>query len=810
MDLPPSSYHDSLEELWDEEEDPEEIETVMKVVPSVYHQYLDVFSKVKAEKLPPHHACDHHIELEGLYLQKNKYPVPPINQLLTVFNGSSIFSKIDLRGAYNLLRIKEADEHLTCFRTKYGSFEPLVMPFGLTNAPTPFQNLEEHVTHVSTVLSRLGANNLFAQASKRLFHVSSVEYLGYVVSSEGLKMDQEKVQQILNWPPPRNLKALKSFLGFDNFYRRFIKNYSKKSSSLTSFLKKDSSFPLNEEALSQFHQLKEAFTTAPILLYPPFHKLIPAELNYEIHDKELLGIVWALKRWRAFLLSLSSPFEVLTDHSSLQYFMSSKVLTRRQACWAEFLSEFHFSITYRPGRLATLPDALSRWDDVYPERGEDFISKNPMNLQQIIKQDEVQPSKFFAVKVEYFSNLIDSIQKKLWQDPQYRSILEDLGKGKSVQDYSLDSSSQLLLFKDQVVVPNDSTIQLSILQKRHDSPLAGHPGQEKTLKLVKRDFHWSGMTQFIKDYVSSCQQCSRNKNIHHKKFGFLKPLPIPNGPWICLSMDFITQLPLSNSFDSILVIVDRFSKMAVFIPTMSSITSLDLAHLFIKNIFSKHGLLLSIVSDRGSLFVSSFWTNLFHITQDTPAVKLSTKIQSVQQDVKRELEAAINRYKRYSDKGRASPPVCNPGDMVWLSSKNIKSKGPTKKLSERWLGPFPILKKISSHAYHLKLPPQWKSIHPVFHISLLEPVKTSAIPNWHQEPPPPIIIEEEEEWEVSQILDSKLKRGKLWYLVEWKGFSQDPERSTWEPAENLKNCPELVKDFHSLYPDKPGPNSSKA
>ncbi|MBW0583666.1 hypothetical protein O181_123381 [Austropuccinia psidii MF-1] len=93
---------------------------------------------------------------------------------------------------------------------------------------------------------------------------------------------------------------------------------------------------------------------------------------------------------------------------------------------------------------------------------------------------------------------------------------------------------------------------------------------------------------------------------------------------------------------------------------------------------------------------------------------------------------------------------------------------------------------------------------------LLEPVKTSTIPNRHQEPPPPIIIEEEEEWEVSQILDSKLKRGKLWYLVEWKGFSQDSERSTWEPTENLKNCPELVKDFHSLYPDKPGPNSSRA
>ncbi|MBW0558125.1 hypothetical protein O181_097840 [Austropuccinia psidii MF-1] len=273
-----------------------------------------------------------------------------MNQLLNVFNCSSIFSKIDLSGAYNPLRIKEGDEHLTCFRAKYGIYEYFVMPFGLTNAPASFQNIvndifhnlldvyvvvyldnlmvfskseEEHVSHVSTFLSRLRANNLFAKASKSLFHVSSVEWLGYVVSSEGLKIDQAKVQRILNWPPPRNLEALQSFLGFANFYRRFIRNYSKKISSLTNFLKKDSHFPLNEGALSQFHQLKEAFTTAPILSHfnpslPTIlethasdyalgailsqvsdsgkhpiafnrRKPIPAELNYEIHDKNSLA-----------------------------------------------------------------------------------------------------------------------------------------------------------------------------------------------------------------------------------------------------------------------------------------------------------------------------------------------------------------------------------------------------------------------------------------------------------------------------------------------------------------------------------------
>ncbi|MBW0551326.1 hypothetical protein O181_091041 [Austropuccinia psidii MF-1] len=305
------------------------------------------------------------------------------------------------------------------------------MPFGLTNAPASFQNLvndifsdfldvfvvvylddimvfssseEEHVKHVTSVLQRLKENNLFAKASKPqdgFFKDSANPQLASAEKNQG--------SSLFSW--------------LFQFYCRFIKNYSKKITSLTSLLKKDSPFIFNEEALSQFQVLKEAFTTSPILSHfnpslPTIvetdasdyalgavlsqvndsgkhpiafdsHKRLPAELNYEIHDKELLGIVWSLKSWRAFLLSLSNSFEVLTDHSSLQYFMSSKVLTCHQARWAEFLSEFHFTITYRPGRLATLPDALSRWDNVYPERGVDFISKNPQNFHQVIKQDGI-------------------------------------------------------------------------------------------------------------------------------------------------------------------------------------------------------------------------------------------------------------------------------------------------------------------------------------------------------------------------------------------------------------------------------------
>ncbi|MBW0467213.1 hypothetical protein O181_006928 [Austropuccinia psidii MF-1] len=199
-------------------------------------------------------------------------------------------------------------------------------------------------------------------------------------------------------------------------------------------------------------------------------------------------------------------------------------------------------------------------------------------------------------------------------------------------------------------------------------------------------------------------------------------------------------------------------------------------------------------SDHSSTKKSQFFTfngrdphfDSAHITQDTPAGKLSTKIQSLQKNFKRELEVTINTFKRYSDKSRESPPVFNPGEMMVGSFSNLEE---------------------SQQSF---LPSQWKSIHSVFHISLFEPVKTSKIPNWNHKPPAQIIIEEEEEWEVSQILDFKIKRGKLWYLVEWKGFTQYPEKSIWEPTKDLSNCPELIKDFHSLYPDKPGPNYSRA
>ncbi|MBW0534078.1 hypothetical protein O181_073793 [Austropuccinia psidii MF-1] len=222
-----------------------------------------------------------------------------MKQLLGIFRSSNIFSKIDLCGAYNLLRIKEGHEHLAAFRAKYGSYEYLVNTFGLTNDSASFQNLvnyifsnfldifvvvylddimvfssseEEYVKHVASVLQRSRDNNLFAKSSKCVFHASSVEYLAYVI--DGLKMDYSKAQQILNWPQPKKRKALQSFLGFANFYHCFIHNFSKDINSLASLLRKNSPLIFNEEALSQFQILKQSFTPAPIIFH--FNPSLPA------------------------------------------------------------------------------------------------------------------------------------------------------------------------------------------------------------------------------------------------------------------------------------------------------------------------------------------------------------------------------------------------------------------------------------------------------------------------------------------------------------------------------------------------------
>lgn len=382
--------------------------------------------------------------------RKNRNAPPAIKETLARMAKVQMMSLVDVIAAFNTVRVADGDEEKTAFLTRYGLYEYLVMPFGLCNAPGTFQTFinetlrddldrictaylddvliysdcaEDHETHVLQVLRKLKAAGLYLDATKCKFKVTRVKYLGLILTTDGIEMDPEKVSTVLAWQLPRSVKDVQSFLGFANFYRRFIKGFSYIAKPLTALTGDGGTkaFPLTRDGpeARSFQTLKDAFKVAGVLThFDPdretwletdasdfvtaailsqmvdgilrpvaflSHKMSPAECNYEIYDKELLAIVKAFEEWRFELSGTDDPIQVLSDHQALQTFMTTKRLNRRQARWAEFLSEFNFRIKYRPGKQGTKPDALTRRPGDLPEGEHDVRHQ----MQVLIKPDQV-------------------------------------------------------------------------------------------------------------------------------------------------------------------------------------------------------------------------------------------------------------------------------------------------------------------------------------------------------------------------------------------------------------------------------------
>ena len=886
---------------------------------------------------------------------RNRYALPLISSLLERLSGAKFFTKLDLRGAYNLVRIRPGDEWKTAFRTRYGHFEYTVMPFGLTNAPTVFQHMandifrdfldifiivylddiliysktqEEHDIHVRQALERLREYGLYAKLEKCSFDQRQVEFLGYVVSSNGISMDRAKVQTVLDWQTPLSVRDVQCFLGFANFYRKFIKDYSKIVLPLTELTQKNRPFVWSTNANSAFEGLKQAFTSAPILrhvdpkkrfileadasdfalgsvlsqigddgqLHPvAFHsrKFEAAEINYEIHDKELLAIVDSFQQWRHFLEGSSQQILVYNDHKNLQYFQSARVLSRRQARWAQFLTHFDFIILYRPGMQQGKADALSRRSYMELQPGEAAFENQK---QILLGPDRLRLMAFHAIDTPEDSSLLDSIREHLGTDEFAQDILNHIIPDRAScsqsqnprQDYNQFSWHDGLLFRQNLLYVPDGPSRLRVLQQCHDTPMAGHFGIHKTFALISRRYWWPRLRHFVTDYVRSCDTCCRSKKPRHHPYGLLQPMPIPESPWKSISLDFITDLPPSKGFDSILTVVDRFTKMAHFIPCTKAITSQETAELLMREVFRHHGLPDDIISDRGPQFISKFWRHMFKLLHTS--CKLSsgyhpetngqsertnqtieqylrcfvnyqqddwvdllhsaefaynnsehsstgyspffanigyhprwtmlehpelptnpaaedrlTRLQEIQDILSYHLRDAQNTQKKVADRHRRdSSTTFQVGDRVWLLQGSIKTTRPCCKLDYQRFGPYMISGKINDVTFRLDLPPHMH-LHPVFHVSLLEPYTTSSIPGRLTSPPPPVEVSDGTEYEVAAILDSKIVRNKLYYLVDWLGYT--PNDRTWEPAENLDNASDMVAAFHNKYPHKPSPQS---
>jgi len=286
-------------------------------------------------------------------------------------------------------------------------------------------NMSKHHRHVKEVLKRLCKAGLYAKAEKCKFHSESVEYLGYILSPSGLTMSDNKIKIIQDWPEPKKVKDIQSFLGFANFYCQFIFNYLDIVIPLTRLTQKDIPWKFDSSCQDAFNSLKKAFTSAPILTHwipdaqlivetdasdyaltailsivnednevylVAFHSrtFTAVELNYDTHDKELLAIFEAFKIWRHYLEGPAYPIDVVTDHKNIEYFSTTKVLTQRQARWSKYLSQFNLVIRFHPGHLGTKPDALIRRWDIYPKGGNtDYATVNSHNFKPIFTQEQL-------------------------------------------------------------------------------------------------------------------------------------------------------------------------------------------------------------------------------------------------------------------------------------------------------------------------------------------------------------------------------------------------------------------------------------
>ncbi|KAI1005125.1 hypothetical protein K3495_g3086 [Podosphaera aphanis] len=480
---------------------------------------------------------------------KDKYPVPNIDDLLDKLRGAKYLTRLDIISAYNMIRIAPGHEWKTAFRTPDGCFEWLVMPFGLANSPPTWQAFIDHIFRDQTidVLKRLKANNLYCKLSKCTFEVEQVDFRGFQIEESGIKISPRRASTITEWPIPQSLQHLQQFLGFTNFYRRFVPQYAKRTSAMTNQLRKEltnkKKFEFNDNALAAFNDIKQCFLSSPMLrqwnpnlpgiletdasgggifgilsqiedgVERPVafwsRKLKPEEVRYGTPDQELLAVVDALAHFRIYLEGAQLKVKIYGDHYNLRYFNSSLRSNRRQAGYIEKLAAYDFEI-YHFLRTKNPADA--------PSRRPDYMTKVTDEVQWNLNLTDKEISTINAIVDLVFKDLIS---QELSTDEFAKNIMSNITEKWHIEDDALWYDCNRLYIPE--------TLRIKAKRLIHANPLAGHWGTARIIDLAQRNYFWPNMTQDVKEYVTGCQLCTRNKSKTLKPYGNLNPLPIPEG-----------------------------------------------------------------------------------------------------------------------------------------------------------------------------------------------------------------------------------------------------------------------------------------
>jgi hypothetical protein len=466
-------------------------------------------------------------------------------------------------------------------------------------------NLQTHAQHLSAVLQLLSDNSFYVKPSKCSFAQTELEYLGHIVSSQGVATDPRKTQAMQAWPRPTTTTELRGFLGLTGYYRKFVRNYGIIAKPLSNLLKKKE-FSWPPEAETAFTQLKLAMTTTPVLALPDFTRQFIVETDacdtgigavlmqdghplaflskslsvqhraLSIYEKEFLALIMAVERWRPYLQR--GEFLIKTDHHSLTYLEEQTLQSPMQRKAIARLMGLQFRILYKKGAENSAADALSRVGQVFQLQA--LSEVRPVWLQEVLNSyvtDALAQTKLQALAVH------------------------------SPDSQGFELHQGLIKVHGKIWVGANSALQTKLINAFHNSAVGGHSGVLPTYKRLKRLFSWSGMKTSVEDFVKQCVVCQQAKHLHSKPAGLLQPLPIPEGIWRELTMDFVEGLPLSNGANVIMVVVDRLTKYAHLVPLKHPFTASTVAQVFLDSVVKLHGVPLSIVSDRDKIFISRLW-----------------------------------------------------------------------------------------------------------------------------------------------------------------------------------------------------------
>nr|GEU88688.1 putative reverse transcriptase domain-containing protein [Tanacetum cinerariifolium] len=638
-------------------------------------------------------------------------PVPHIGELriddlFDQLQGSSVYSKINLRSGYHQLRVREEDILKTAFRTRYGHYEFQVMPFGLTNAPAVFMDLmnqvckpyldkfvivfiddiliysknkQQHEEHLKLILELLKKEQLYAKFSKCEFWIPKVQFLGHVIDCQGIHVDPAKIESIKDWASPKTATEICQFLGLAGYYRRFIEGFLKIASAPILALPEGSKdFVVYCDA--SIKGLGAVLMQREKVISYGSRQLKVHEKNYTTHDLELGAVVFALKIWRHYLYGTKCT--VFSDYKSLQHILDQKELNMRQRHWLELLSDYDCEIRYYPRKANVVADALSRKERIKPLRVYALVMTIGLDLPRQILEAQTEAIKPANLKYEDVGGMLIENSK----DPE-KPRMERL-EPRADETLCLNNKSWLLCYGD---------LRTLIMHESHKSKYFVYSGSDKMYQDMKLLYWWPNMKANIATYA------------------FLKAM----GTQLDMSMAY--HLKTDRQSERTIQTLEDMLRACMINFRNGWERHLPLVKFSYNN--SYHASIKAVPFEAlyGQKCRSPIYWAEVRDTQLTGSKLIHETTEKIVQ-IKQRIQATQDRQKSYANV-RLKPFKFQVGDRVMLKVspwKGVVRFGKRGKLNPRYIRPFKVLAKVGTVAYRLELPEQLSKVHSTFHVSNLK------------------------------------------------------------------------------------------